>query len=1224
MGGGGGDGGAASTRALLPSLALSRSHVAGPDNTKNVKTHDPTVRSLTKSTQKMSERARLLRRALLLLSRRASGAAAAGERPAPSVAARPAATGTALPGAHASASGSLIPQLATAPSARTLTTASVRVGRAFAAAALPLPPPPGARGVATTAAGARDGSSSSSSSSSSSTSPAGRQQQQHHHHPPRRAHASHSAGATLGTGTRVVFETGRLARQAGGAVLLRHGCPTGGGGGGGGGGGAATSPTATAAADPNPAADAARGTVVLATACMAEGRPPLPDADGPQLQVDVRERFYASGRLPAHRADRREASASERELLAARCVDRALRPLFPPGALYEVQVTATVLAADGGTDAAVAAINAASAALALSEAPWAGPACAVRVAAMQRGGGGGGGGRRSGGGGGGGGPKQTAGVPDNWEIVVDPPASAAVGSPMPRRAGDAAPWPMLTPGPLLMAAAAPSAGGGGGKSSRHPPPPQQPPPSCGLLLTYAGTASGDVLMLEAQGAPAPEQVVIAALRRAEAEALLLAGPQLALARSAGRPKARLPLVWPADDLSRAVEELARPGLEAVFSSPSPSSSSSSAPPPAVGSDDPWSAAAPWRTAKERRAAALGALQGRVMRGLVAQGLLPDAHSLPSSVAASGARRDGGPLHAPSDAARALDLLTSRVMREALLAGCGAGTGLVDARSSARPSAVLPPFSSSSGGGAGGSPAQAALLPEGLGRRADGRAPWQLRPVACEIGVLPRAVHGSALFDRGDTQCLAAATVASERDAALAEGPHGRAPKRLMLHYAFPPFSVGEVGRVMGAPPNRREVGHGALAEKALAPLLPPSDAFPFCVRVAAETLASSGSSSMAAVCAGSAAMRAAGVPLADDAAGVSVGLAYARAPQLERAGPGEWAGEAAAAYGGGGGADVAAAAPAASAAAKTAAASSEAAGPAPGDDGEEDGGGGGGDNDNDNGSDSDSDDPAALARLHALPAHPRYGRGVLLTDIEGMEDHHGDMDFKVAGTARGGVTALQLDTKLPGVPRSALERALLGPALRARRAILRVDARARALGRDRLPARARPKVGSVAVARELVPRLIGVAGCNLEAIEAATGGRLSVSEGGGVAIYAPTAAQWDHAATAALEVEGGGVVEGGVYRVTVARVVDYGAFVSLPSGMPALLHVSELEHRRLRDVHEAVRAGDAFDVLCLGRDARGMVQLSRRRQERQRQQHHQRRQHAAVCLDDAFGPPVLP
>jgi polyribonucleotide nucleotidyltransferase len=1006
-----------------------------------------------------------------------------------------------------------------------------------------------------------------------------------------------------------VFETGRLARLAGGAAVVRHGCdpPSNAAAAANAANAAAPSPAPTSIEEQHdPAAQASRGTVVLATACMADGRPPLPDADGAQLQVDVRERYYSAGRLPLQRVDRREPSGSERELLAARLIDRALRPLFPPGALYEVQVTATILAADGGTDAAVAAVNAASAALALSEAPWAGPAAAVRVAATTTttfggGGGGGGGGGRGGGGKGGGASSSSS----SWDILVDPPAAAWVGGALPRRAGSAAPWPALTPGPLLMAALPPPsppsdgrrAGGGAHPHHRHhhhrhPP---APPPTCGLLLTYAGTAGGDVLMLEAQGAPAPEEVVVTALRRAQAEAAGLAAAQQALVARAGRPKASLLLMWPSDELSAAVEQLARPQLEAIFSGGASSSSSLSSGVDGGGgsrrrggggggggggsdADDPW-AAAPWLSGKERRAAALGALQGRVMRGLTAQGLLPDAHSMPSAVGGRNGSNSSsnGPLYSASDAARALDVLTSRVMREALLAGCGHGTGLVDVARSARPSAVVAP-AGVGGGESTGSSSSSSSLP----RRADGRLPTEIRPVSCEAGVLPRVVHGSALFDRGDTQCLAAATVAAERDAPLADGPHGRSARRLMLHYSFPPFSVGETGRMMGAPPNRREVGHGALAEKALAPLLPPaggaagddsgggavaasssssssssqSSSWPFCVRVACETLASSGSSSMAAVCAGTMAMRAAGVPLSDDAAGVSIGLAYERPPQLV----------------GGGGSSGSSSGSAADAAARYAADAATAATPA-----------------------GATPSPPPSSSSPFLPEHPRYGRGVLLTDIEGMEDHHGDMDLKVAGTHSGGITALQLDTKLPGIPVSTLERALQGPALAARRDLLAQMKRAVKLARDRLPsARAKPRTGEVSVARELVPRLIGVAGCNLEAIEAATGGRLSVSESGSVGIYAPTGAQWDHAATAVLEVEGGSVVEGGVYRVRVVRIVDYGCYVSLPNGMPALLHISELEHRRLKDVHEAVEEGEEFDVLCLGRDPKGLVQLSRR------------------------------
>ncbi|KIY91717.1 polyribonucleotidenucleotidyltransferase [Monoraphidium neglectum] len=324
-------------------------------------------------------------------------------------------------------------------------------------------------------------------------------------------------------------------------------------------------------------------------------------------------------------------------------------------------------------------------------------------------------------------------------------------------------------------------------------------------------------------------------------------------------------------------------------------------------------------------------QADVLDGLRLQGLLPD-------LTASGGQGASAPreMYSEADALRALDALQSRALRAGLLSGA---------------------------------------------RRPDGRRAGELRRVSAAAGVLPRVVHGSALFDRGETQCLAAATVAPEREAVAADaaaaaaaaaavslsaplpsaatasanaatatlasvatpsapataqaggaaaagaaaGQEVRAAKRLLLHYSFPPYSTGEVGKAGG--PGRREIGHGALAEKALAPLMPGLDAFPFWARISAETLGSSGSSSMAAVCGGALALRAAGVPLAELGAGVSVGLAVERPPQLELL---------------------------------------EAPGSAP---------------------------PAVYSPGGG--ARVDYGRSVLLTDIQGMEDHLGDMDFKV-------------------------------------------------------------------------------------------------------------------------------------------------------------------------------------------------------------------------------------
>ena len=632
----------------------------------------------------------------------------------------------------------------------------------------------------------------------------------------------------------------------------------------------------------------------------------------PNKKVDFLDRAFAYGRVPG-RADRRDAGgASDREVLAARAVDRALRPLLPPGLARPVQLVNTVLAADGAVDPEILAINAASAALLRSGLPWGGPVAAVKV-----------------------------GLVDGELVVNPPPARAALSD---------------------------------------------------LSLTYAGASGRRATMVEAAAEQVPEARVAEALRFAADAAEALLAPQLELAKRAASvvpappPLGVVPLAPVAPRLRAAVEALALDRCRALFS--------------AAAADD--------NGGKAARGAALAALQADVLDGLRLQGLLPD-------LGAPGAPPPGtvpGAVFAEADALRALDALLSRAMRAALVSGAG--------------------------------------------RRLDGRALDELRPISAVVGVLPRGVHGSALFERGETQCLAAATVAPEREAVAVDGGpalHGvasspplpvplpangsaggaasgaaeggseagaraaaaaaaaaatgagpGAPKRLLLHYSFPPYCTGEAGK-LGGRTGRREVGHGALAEKALAPLMPPHEAFPFWARVSAETLASSGSSSMAAVCAGALALRAAGVPTPALAAGVSVGLAVERAPQLDL--PTTSAPPTGGVYSPGGacGADW-------------------------------------------------------------------YGRRALLTDIEGAEDHLGDMDFKVAGT-RAGVTALHLDTKLPGLPVEVLADAL-APAAAARAEILDALEAALAAHDARLPEGARPRCGGVAIDRELVPRLIGL------------------------------------------------------------------------------------------------------------------------------------------------------
>ncbi|KAL4429595.1 hypothetical protein ABPG77_008644 [Micractinium sp. CCAP 211/92] len=400
-----------------------------------------------------------------------------------------------------------------------------------------------------------------------------------------------------------------------------------------------------------------------------------------------------------------------------------------------------------------------------------------------------------------------------------------------------------------------------------------------------------------------------------------------------------------------------------------------------------------------------------------------------------------------------------------------------------------------------------------GWRCDGRGPIDLRPVHCEVDSVP-VVHGSALFTRGETQSLCTVTVGRRGEQQRSESLlGGESSKRLFVNYSFPAFAVGDTS-IGGL---RREMGHSELAERALLPVLPDDAAFPFSLRLNADTLASSGSSSMAAVCGGSLALADAGVPLKALVAGVTVGLVTDSA----------WDG-------------AARKLPPASAAA-----------------------------------------PAESAPV---------GRYELLTDQLGMEDQLGDMDLKVAGGRRG-ITACQLDVKLPGgVPLSILEEALAAAA-RARAKLLTVMEAA--LPKERAPSA--PVFGSVRIPEGMIGRVIGKEGCELKALEQQFDARLEIGDSGLVSIFAPTLEDYKGARSRVLDLSGESVQEGQVYRGTVSRLLDFGAHVTLePSGARAWLHISEVSPQRLRSIEDALREGQQVEVLCLGKDGRGQLRVSRK------------------------------
>ncbi|HEX9893204.1 MAG TPA: polyribonucleotide nucleotidyltransferase [Gemmatimonadales bacterium] len=380
-----------------------------------------------------------------------------------------------------------------------------------------------------------------------------------------------------------------------------------------------------------------------------------------------------------------------------------------------------------------------------------------------------------------------------------------------------------------------------------------------------------------------------------------------------------------------------------------------------------------------------------------------------------------------------------------------------------------------------------------GERVDGRDLDTVRPIAVETSLLPR-VHGSALFTRGETQALVAVTLGTSDDEQRIDSIDfaGETTKSFMLHYNFPPYSTGEVKPMRGT--SRREIGHGALAERALQALLPAFDGFPYTLRVVSEILESNGSSSMATVCGGSLALMDAGVPMKAPCAGVAMGLIKE-------------------------GAKVA-----------------------------------------------------------------------ILTDILGSEDHLGDMDFKVAGTAQG-ITSIQMDIKITG-----LELALMGQALekarKARLHVLKEMAKVLSTPRDDLSPYA-PRIITIQIKPEKIGDVIGPKGKTIRGIQDATGAKISVEDSGLVTI----AAVGGEAGQRARDMVAAIVAEpevGRTYEGQVKSVVPFGAFVEIIPGVEGLLHISELQHGRTEKTEDVVKVGDTVTVKLLEVDERGRMRLSRK------------------------------
>ncbi|NLI21821.1 MAG: polyribonucleotide nucleotidyltransferase [Clostridiales bacterium] len=383
-----------------------------------------------------------------------------------------------------------------------------------------------------------------------------------------------------------------------------------------------------------------------------------------------------------------------------------------------------------------------------------------------------------------------------------------------------------------------------------------------------------------------------------------------------------------------------------------------------------------------------------------------------------------------------------------------------------------------------------ILDDGV--RPDGRGLTDVRPIWCEVGILPRT-HGSAVFTRGETQALTITTLGSMSDVQMLDGLGTEDFKRYMHHYNMPPYATGEAGRMKS--PGRREIGHGALAERALLPVVPGEDEFPYSLRLVSEILGSNGSSSMASVCGSTLSLMDAGVPIKSPVAGVAMGLIK----------------------------------------------------------------------------DAASDKVAVL------------------TDIQGLEDFLGDMDFKVAGTVKG-ITAIQMDIKIAGIDRVILERAL-GQARIGRLHILNIMMDTLAKPREHMSKYA-PKIIRFTINPEKIREVIGPGGKMINKIIAETGVKIDIEDDGRVYIATPDEAA---AAKAKKIIEGiaKDIEVGDVYLGKVVRIMNFGAFIELTGGKDGMLHISKMADHRVEKVEDVMNIGDEIEVKVNEIDSQGRVNLIR-------------------------------
>ena len=707
----------------------------------------------------------------------------------------------------------------------------------------------------------------------------------------------------------VRFETGRLAKQAAGSVLVTIDDET---------------------------------TLLSATAI---GKSPREGFDFFPLTVDVEERMYAGGKIPASYF-RREGRPSTEAILAARLIDRPLRPAFTKGIRNEVQVVVTVLTYEPDEIYNTFAINAASASTSLSGAPFNGPIGGVRMALID----------------------------GQW--VCFPKYSQL----------ENAVFDMAVAGRIVTKADGTE--------------------DVAIMMVEAEATDNSWKLIKEDGQTAPtEEIVAEGLEAAKPFIAALCKAQADLVARAGKPALELPFFGGhGEDVDAAVEAFAADRLAEVYSI----------------------------AGKQEREAAASELQEELMEALTGE---------------------GKEFEERSNVSVAFAALTKHVVRQRIL------TEQV---------------------------------------RIDGRGLTDIRQLTAEVEILPR-VHGSALFERGETQIMGITTLNMLKMEQQLDSLHPVKSKRYIHHYNFPPYSTGETGRV--GSPKRREIGHGALAERAITPVLPSREEFPYAIRQVSEALGSNGSTSMGSVCASTLSLLNAGVPLRAPVAGIAMGLV--------------------------------------------------------------------------------SDEVDGETRYAAL------------TDILGAEDALGDMDFKVAGTSEF-VTAIQLDTKLDGIPASVLAGALT----QAREARLHIlEVLVSAIDAPDEMSEFAPRIISVKIPVAKIGEVIGPKGKMINQIQEDTGADISIEDDGTVYIGAADGPSAEAARSAVNAIANPQVPEVGErYLGTVVKVTDFGAFISLTPGKDGLLHISEMrklnDGKRVVDAEDVVSVGQKVQVEITKIDDRGKLSLA--------------------------------